>query len=165
MWALASMAGRSLLGAHTRVLTYLLGIVHLLAVDKLLMHQHTVTHIEAHGGAAGNADARTAVVVSALRCARRGGRAVLALASAAPCRPRRCRAGRGWPHARGWHVPLEAPTGVGLGGGLGGDLARQYMDAGWILATGRRLAGWIRAETAASTSRSDYADRGYTYSG
>ena len=30
--------------------------MHLLAVDKLLMHQHTVTHIEAHGGAAGNAE-------------------------------------------------------------------------------------------------------------
>lgn len=44
-------------------------------------------------------------------------------------------------------MPLEAPTGVGLGGGLGGDLARQYMDAGWILATGRRFAGWIRVET------------------
>ena len=70
--------------------------MHLLAVDKLLMHQHTVTHIEAHGGAAGKADARTAVVVSALRCARLGCHGTLYV-----------------PNARGWYAyPVRTVRGA-----------------------------------------------------
>ena len=124
-----------LLGIHAHFVTHvthLLGVVHLLTVDKLLVHQHKVAHIVVHGGAPEEPGTRAAVVVLALLCARRGGGAVLALAAAAPCTLRRCRAGRWWPHARRGHVPLETPAGVGLGGQLGGDLAGQHGVADWI---------------------------------
>ena len=175
---LASMADRSLLGAHTRVLT------HIPAGHRASAGCRQAADAPAHGHPHRSAwrcrrERRRPYccgrVGSSLRpprgpsCSRTRLRCAMQ-AEALPSRPvvaARARVARASRGAHGGRARWGARWGPGKA--VHGCKTRSFgtttTGAGGILATGRRLAGWNRVETAASTSRSDYADRGYTYSG